>query len=186
MATKRTKTATKPRKLSIDFTGVEGRKRARRIPEGDYLMKITDWEVDHKKDDESSQFVKIYYQIEKGPTDGKWDEIFNLGQKSLWRLRNFLEALGFNIPSSKVQVPFEKLIGKKVAITVGDDEYEGQTRSKAQDYFPAKDYEAVESEDEDEDDEDEDEDEATESMTEGEDEDEEDEDELELVDDDDI
>lgn len=185
---KKTKTAQKPRKMQIDFTGVEGKKRARRIPEGDYLMKITDWEVDHKKDDDSNKFLKIYYEIEQGPTEGKWDEIFNLGKTSLWRLRNFLEALGFKIPSKAIMVPFEKLPNKKVAMTVADDEYEGKTKSKAVDYFSAKDYEALASEDEDEEDAEEavtsdDEDEEEEEET---DEDEDEDEELELVDDEDI
>jgi hypothetical protein len=179
----REKTAKKPRKMQIDFTGVEGKKGARRVPEGDYLMEIADYSVDHKKDDETNQFVKVEYKILQGPTKGSWNEIFNLGKTSLWRLRNFLEAVGFTIPSSAVSVPFEKLIGRKVAMTIGDDEYEGKTRSKAQDYFSAKDFEALgeETTDEDEDEEDEDEESTTEAATaDDEDEDEE----LELVDDD--
>lgn len=187
-------TATKPRAMQVDFTGVEGKRGGRRIPEGDYLMEIVDWAVDHKKDDESSQFVKIFYKIQKGPTDGKWEEIFGLKQNQLWRLRNFLEALGFDIPSSRVKVPFEKLVGKKIAMTIADDTYENKTKSQVQDWFPSKDYEALATDEEEEDeDEDEDEDAATEAATsddededeESEDEDE-DEDELELVDEDNI
>lgn len=182
----REKTAKKPRKMQIDFTGVEGKKGARRVPEGDYLMKIKDYAVDHKKDDETNQFVKMEYEILEGPTKGEWNEIFNLGKTSLWRLRNFLEAVGFKIPSSKVDIPFEKLVGRKVAMTIGDDEYEGKTRSKAQDYFSAKDFEALGTEadeDEDSDDEDEDEETTTEAATSD---DEDEDEELEIVDDDDI
>ena len=185
-------TATKPRAMQIDFTGVEGKKGARRIPEGDYLMEIVDWSVDHKKGEEEKVFTKIFYKILKGPTDGKWDEIFGHQKNQLWRMRNFLEALGFDIPSSKVKVPFEKLVGKKIAMTVVDDEYEGKIKSKVGDWFKAKDFEALQSESEDEDedeeaDEDEDEDAATDAATsDDEDEDEDEDEELELVDDDDI
>jgi hypothetical protein len=150
-------------------------------------MEIKDWSVDHKSDDETKQFVKLEYKIVKGPTDGSWNEIFGLQKTQLWRLRNLLEALGFEIPSSKVSIPFEKLPGKKVAVEVIDDEYEGKTRSKAADYFKAKDYESLASEDDEEEDEDEDEDEdaATDAATDD-DEDEDEDEELELVDDDEL
>ncbi|HET7713459.1 MAG TPA: hypothetical protein VFK94_03720 [Patescibacteria group bacterium] len=174
----------KPRVLSVDFTGVEGRKGARRVPEGDYLFTIKDWGVGGEGD---KQWLRIEYTIDKGPTDGDFSDIFGLGKKSLWRLRLFLEAVGFKkLQSSINKIPLDKLPGKKVAGTVGDDEYEGKIRSKVSDYFSAKDYEnlgAAEAEDEEADADDEDEDESA-DLTSGD--DDEDDDELEVVDDDDI
>lgn len=172
--------AKKPKKLQVDFTGVEGRKGARRIAEGDYLFKITDYEVDHKKDDEDKKFLVVKYDIEKGPSEGSWSEIFSLTKNALWRFRLFLEAAGFKIPSSAVGVPLEKLPGRRVGATVADDDYEGKTRSKVAEYFSAKDYEALASNDEDEDEEEE----TTQSVTSGD--EDEDEEELELVDDEDL
>jgi hypothetical protein len=170
----------KPRVLQVDFTGVEGRKGARRVPEGDYLWKIKDYGVGGEDD---KPWLRVEYTIEKGPTDGDFSDIFSLSQKALWRLRLFLEAVGFKkLQSSINKIPLEKLPGKSVAGTVGDDEYEGKIRSKVSDYFSAKDYEALGTDEESEEGEEEDEDEVTEAVTE----EDEDEEELEIVDEDDL
>lgn len=176
----------KPRVLSVDLTGVEGRKGARRVPEGDYLWKIKDYAVGG---DDEKQWLRIEFNIEKGPTDGTFSDLFSLSKKALWRLRLFLEAVGFkNLKDGLNKIPLDKLPGKSVAGTVADDEYEGKIRSKVQDYFSAKDYENLgaagaddeeEGEEEDEDDED-----VEDAVTSGD--GDEDEEELEIVDDDDI
>lgn len=186
---KKEKTTKRPKALQVDFTGVEGKKGARRIPEGDYLMEVTDYSVGHKSDDEDKKFVKVNYKILKGPTNGDWNEIFGLGKKQLWRLRNFLEAVGFKIASESINVPMEKIVGRKIAMTVEDDVYEGKTKSQVSDWFKAKDYEklAADSDEEDEDAEDEDtEDEDEETAEEAVTADDEDEDEELEIDDDDI
>lgn len=176
----------KPRVLQVDFTGVEGRKGARRVPEGDYLFQIKDYGVGGEGD---KQWLRMEYTILKGPTTGDFSDMFGLGKKSLWRLRLFLEAVGFKKLASAInKIPMEKLPGKKVAGTVGDDEYEGKIRSKVSDYFSATDYENLgtadtASDDDEEADEDEDEDSATDLTESDEDEDD---DELEVVDDEDI
>lgn len=175
----------KPRVLQVDFTGVEGRKGARRVPEGDYLWEIKDWGVGGEGE---KQWLRIEYNILKGPTDGSFSDMFNLGKKSLWRLRLFLEAVGFKkLKSSLNKIPLDKLPGKKVAGTVGDDEYEGKIRSKVSDYFSATDYEnlgtAGADEDEEESDEDEEDEESTDLTASD---DDEDDDELEVVEDDDL
>lgn len=172
---------TKPRKLSVDFTGVEGKKGGRRIPEGDYLFKIKDYEVGEKND---KKWFRVQLEIEKGPTDGDFSEMFGLGQNALWRFRTFLEAVGFKKLKNGVNdVPLDKMIGRSFAGTVADDEYNGKIKSQIQDFFSAKDFENLGAA-EVEDDEDEDEEESAADLTESE--DDEDEDELEVVDDDDI
>lgn len=174
----------KPRVLSVDFTGVEGRKGARRIPEGDYLFKIKDYGVGGEGD---KQWLRMVYDIQEGPATGEFSDMFNLGNKSLWRLRLFLEAVGFKkLASSINKIPMEKLPGKLVAATVADDEYEGKVRSRPQDYLSAADYKALGSNTDaaaDDDDEEEDEEQSADLTSDDEDEDE---DELEVVDDDDI
>lgn len=173
----------KPRILQVDFTGVEGRKGARRVPEGDYLFKITDWGVGGESE---KQWLRIEFNIQQGPTDGDFSDIFSLSQKALWRLRLFLEAVGFKkLKSSLNKIPLDKLPGKLVAATVADEDYDGKTRSRPQDYFSATDFENLskaEAEDEESEDE-EDEDEDADLTASDEDEDQ---DELEVVDDDDI
>jgi hypothetical protein len=186
----------KPKSLTTDFTGVEGRKGARRIKEGDYLFKITDYEAgkSDKKDDEGKKrrFLVFKFDILKGPSTGSFSDLFGLSKKQLWRYRLFLEALGIKI-GGETDVPLKKLVGKNVGGTVEDDEYNGKKKSQVSDYFSAEDYENLGSDDEDEDEDDEDEDEEDEDEDEDEEdvaesvtEDDEEDEELEVVDDDDI
>lgn len=180
----------KPKVLQIDFTGVEGGKRGRRVPAGDYLLKIKDYGVGGEGD---KQWLRVGFDIMKGPVDGEYSEMFGLGKKSLWRVRNFLEAVGFKkLKSSINKIPMEKLPGKVIGATIEDDTYDNKTKSQIQDFFSRDEFEALMTEDDDEDesedeeDEDEDEEEEDEDadLTEGDDDD--DDDELEVVDDDDI
>jgi hypothetical protein len=183
----------RPAKLQTDFTGVEGRTGRRRIKEGDYLWKITDYEVgkSDKTDDEGKKkrFLVVKYDTLKGPSKGAFSDLFGLAKNQLWRYRLFLEAVGISVKSGVNEVDLTKLVGKKVAGTVEDDEYNGKIKSQVSDYFPAADFEELsssEAEDEDEDededvaeastDDDEDDDEELETVDEDEDEDEEDED----------
>lgn len=185
------KTTRKPKVLQIDFTGVEG-KRGRRVPEGDYLLKATDYAVSPADDDPG--WIRIENKIKKGPTDGDYSEMYSLSKKALFRLRNFFEAIGLKVPSSVSKVPLEKIIGRSYAASIADHTYDGKTKSQIQDWFKKDEYEALaagttdEDEDEDEDeeeseDEDEDEEDEDSDLTE---ETDEDEDEEIEVDDDDI
>lgn len=176
---------TKPRKLTVDFSKVEDRQGSIRVAEGDYLFKIKDYEVKSKKDDETSKYINWKFEFLEGPDPkAKGKPIYyitSLKPEALFNLKNMLGDLGFKVPKKVIDVPLEKCIGKKIAGTVADDEYDNKIKSKVQNVFSASQFEAL-GEDEDEDETDEDE--ATEAATE--DDEDEDSDELELVDDDDI
>lgn len=181
----------RPKNLQTDFTGVEGRKRRRRIKEGDYLFEVTDYEVgkSSKKDDDGKKkrFIVFEFKILKGPSTGTFSDLFGLAKNQLWRYRNFLEAAGVKVAAGVTDVRLDKIPGKQVAGTVEDDEYNGKIKSQVSDYFSASEYEELseDEEDEDEDSDEEDEDEEDEAdLTEETDEDEDEE--LETVDDDDI
>jgi hypothetical protein len=94
------------------------------------------------------------------------------------------------IPKGRFNLDLKKLIGKELAITVSDDEYDGKISSRITDWFPTSEFEADVMEDEDEEveeDEEEDEDFDEDEEDEGEDEEEEeDEDEEEEDEDDDV
>lgn len=182
---------TKPKKLTVDFTGVEAGGGRVRVPEGDYLFKIADYELRHKKDDESSRYIQWSLEILKGPggTGKRIRYITSLKPEALFNLRNMLTDAGFKVPSKSVDVPLEKVIGRQIAGTVIDDEYEGKIKSVVDNLFPAADFESLSGKagedngDEDEDEESTDESTVAEAATSD---DEEDDDELELVDDEDL
>lgn len=180
----------KPKKLQIDFTGVESGGRGARVPEGEYVLKISDYVVKTKKDDEASRYIQWSLPVEKGP-GGKGKSIVHrtsLKSQALFNLKNMMEAAGFKVPSRLVDVPLEKMVGRSVGASVFDGEpYEGKIKSEISGFYPASEWESMTasaSEDEDEEDEDEeDEESATSAATDDEDEDEEEDLELEEVDD---
>lgn len=193
---------TKPKVLQIDFTGVEGRKRGRRVPEGDYLLKVTDY----AKGGDDPGWIRIEHEIKKGPTKGEYSEMFSLSKKALFRWYNFLEAIGIKPKSGKNKIDMTKIVGKTYGATIGDNEYDNKTKSQIDEFYTKEEWEAIAAGDEEEESEDadltsddEDEDEDSDEVEEDEededeedededdeDEDDEDDDDLEVVDDDDI
>lgn len=199
MAVKKTSTA-KPKLsktgIAIDLTGVEAaaRRRKVRIPEGNYRAKID--KVYSKKFSTGSQGVvwEIVITDEgKGKGARFWynntlvDKDGEVMTASLWSFRGVLQALkpAIKIPDKLMNIPFEKLVGRTVAIEVTDDEDdEGKIRSQIIDVFKEELLEEDEEDDEEEEDEDaeeeeeEDDDEASEEEDEDEEEFDLDEDEL--------
>lgn len=174
--------------VNVDFSGVEQErsKRFKRIPEGDYPAKITKWTKGYKDDDKSNPpYYRWQFQLLEGKHKGTPVSGFitSLKPDALFNLRNLiLSATGKNVAGKSVKFDPDSLIGKKVGVTVEDDEYEKKVRSRVADVIPISELEEDdEDEDEDEDDEDEDEDEDEEEEDEEE-EDDEDEDELDDVD----
>jgi len=175
------------RKMRIDFGGVDkeikkGRGGRTRIPEGDYLARITDVES-RKSERTESRYLNWTFQITEGDHKGtKLYGMTSLKPAALWNLRNLIHAAtGKNVAGRAVNFDPANVIGKVVGISVEDDTYgEGDrktTRSRVNTTFPADEYEGGEEGDEDEDEEEEDEEE---------DEDEDEEEDLEDVEVDDI
>lgn len=174
---------TKPKKLTVDFSNVEERAGSIRIPEGDYLFQVMDYELKSKKDDSTSKYLNWKFKIVEGP-GGVGKSLYyitSLKPEALFNLKGMLGDMGFKVPKSTVDIPLEKCIGKQIAGTVADDEYENKIRSKIQNVFSSKDFEALGA---DEDEESTDGEAAAEAVTD--DDEDEDTDELELVDDEDI
>jgi len=191
-----TRTSKSSKKMKINFGDVEGppgqRRGGRRIPEGDYLGKITKQES-HKTDKGKS----IHWQFQvtadaAGKTKYKGTTFHyytSLKPEALFNLRNLIfAATGKNVTGKSVNFDPNSLIGKVIGIIVEDEEYKSKMQSKCVDVIP-KDQLNADDEDEDEDDEDEDDDDDEdddEDEDEDDDEDDEDEDDLDDVDDDDL
>lgn len=178
--------------IPIDFRKDESEGGRRRFPEADYHVKYVGFKTGNSKEADTP-YVRVSLEIVDGKYKGeKVGDYLYLTDKSLWRLRSFLEAMGVAVPKKKVNVNFKKYIGKELGITLGDDEYQGRIRSRVTDFLDLDtlrgadeddedfDDEDVDDEDEDEEDEDEDEDEDDED---DEDEDEDDMEEMDVDDD---
>ncbi len=182
---KRTTGKSKSYKINFGDVPKEVRRRRTRIPEGDYLAKIADVERRTSEKSNAPYFSWKFQIIEDAQGKDKHAGatlyyVTSLKAEALFNLRNLIFAASdgkTNVAGRSVNFDPTKLLGRKIGITVEDDEYDGKIRSIPVDVMPASQVEADE-EDEEEDEEDEEEDEEDEDE-EDEDEDEADEDEEE-------
>lgn len=138
------------RKFKVDMTGVES---YRRCPEGEHLAKLKKIDMGTIQGS-GDDCLKAVFEVIKGDGEGcQVFETFSLGEKALWKLKSFLEAIGMKA-DGKFQLDLDKLEGKICILDVIHDEYNGQKRAKIASYIKPS-----EDDDEDEDDEDEDEEE---------------------------
>jgi len=150
----------------IDFSGVDkeikkGGGAGKRIPEGDYVVKIVegDW---HKDEDKKVTGVKWVCQVVQGKHKGvKLRGFTSLKPDALWSLRNLIHAAtGNNVAGKAVNLDIDKLVGKKVGAAVEDNEYtkNGKTKISSQinTFFPADEVGDTDEDEEDDDDETED------------------------------
>lgn len=139
------------RRVSVDMTGVESYTRC---PEGTWLAKLKSIEVTEIQGS-GDDGLKAQFEVIKGEAKGNSVfETFSLSEKALWKLKQFLEAVGMKA-TGKLKLDLDKLEGKVCLIDVIHDEYNGTKRAKISAYSKPSDS----SDDEDEDDEDDDEDE---------------------------
>lgn len=137
------------KKVKLDFTGVESFQRP---SEGEHVCKIVSAEL--KQSQGGNDMIVVAFEVTKGQDKGaRVFENYPLAENALWKLKGMLQAIGMKC-DGKVQLDLDKLIGKVCIVSVIDDEYNGQVRSRVQECRKL----AAVADDEDEDDIDEDED----------------------------
>lgn len=146
----------KNRKLKVDMTGVESYTRC---PEGEQVVRVKKMEMGTVQGS-GDDALKAVFEVIKGEGKGcQVFETFSLSEKALWKLKQFLTAIGVKA-DGKLSLDLDKLEGKSCIIDVIHEEYNGSKRAKISAYIkPSNDSDEDEDADEDEDDEDEDEDE---------------------------
>lgn len=142
---------------AVDFSNVKdgGSFNRNRIPAGDYLATITKVD-DAEAKDGTFQFL-FSIKVDKHPSR-VLPYYCKLQENQLWKLRNLLIAAGLTVPKKKMKVDPNRVVGKKIGITVEDDEYEGKEQSTIAAVFPQAelaDYDEPTGGSEDDDDEDE-------------------------------
>lgn len=137
------------RKFKVDMTGVESYTRC---PEGEHLARVKKLEMGTVQGS-GDDALKAVFEVIKGEGKGcQVFETFSLGEKALWKLKQFLTAIGVKA-DGKLSLDLDKLEGKLCVLDVIHEEYNGQKRAKISNY--AKPYDESDEDDEEEDDEDE-------------------------------
>lgn len=128
--------------IVVDFTGVESGGGRVRVPESDYALTLKT--IKQKTGEESQKpYLDCGFELSQGPKKGNGKVIqhsFSLQKKSLWNLKNFLEATGKQVPSKALKITLTKLVGLTCAGTVIDDApYENKIKSVISAFFPLAD-----------------------------------------------
>jgi hypothetical protein len=144
----------------LDMTNVKdsgGRRfNKKRVPEGDYLARVTAVEdAPVKSGDNKGTFQWLFtITLEDKPTH-KYPYYCQLAENQLWKIRNLLLAAGLNVPKKKLKLDPEKVISKLIAVTMEDDEYDGKAQSSIATIFPPSELDGGAAGDDDDDDEEE-------------------------------
>lgn len=118
----------------LDFTNVKdggGSFNKKRQAEGDYAAKITAVADAPAKSDGVMQWM---FTIQVGA--GTYPYYCKHAENQLWKIRNLLVAAGMNVPKKRIKVDPNKLVGKGIAVTLEDDEYDGKAQSNIAATFP--------------------------------------------------
>lgn len=119
-------------KQSIDFTNVKegGSFSKKHMPAGDYLARVTKVEDAMPKDKSDKTPMWLFtIQLKETPS-ATYPYYCKLQENQLWKVRNLLVAAGINVPKKKVAVDPNKLIGKLVAVSLDDTEYNDKMQSE--------------------------------------------------------
>ena len=118
------------RKLKVDMSGVESYTRC---PEGEHVVRVKKLEMGTVQGS-GDDALKAVFEVIKG--DGKGCQVFetfSLGEKALWKLKQFLVAIGTKA-DGKLSLDLDKLEGKTCVIDVIHEEYNGSKRAKISNY----------------------------------------------------
>lgn len=142
------------RKLKVDMTGVESYTRC---SEGEHLVRVKKMDMGQVQGS-GDDALKAVFEVIQGSDKGcQVFETFSLSEKALWKLKQFLMAIGMKA-DGKLNLDLDKLEGKVCVIDVIHDEYNGTKRAKISSYLkPTEESDEDDEDEEEEDDEDEEE-----------------------------
>lgn len=121
--------AKKGRSISVDMTDVES---AGRVADGTYLAKVG--EVEEKEGNDSGQ-PYLNWKLKIG-TSTVYD-VTSLQPQALWKLRNYLEALGMEVPTSSLDIDLDDLVDGELGVVIENEQFKGKDRPRVVDVLPA-------------------------------------------------
>ena len=146
------KNSKKKKGVSVDLSGVETGGKA--IPEGVYTVKVNEAELAESQT--GNPMVKFVFEVTEGKNKGaKLFENCSLQPQALFKLKNLLMALGYDIPEGAFDLEVDDLLDLECQVEVAHEKYEGKTKSRIVEYIgeDSDDEEDEEDSDDEEDDE---------------------------------
>lgn len=133
---------------AVDFSSVKdgGQFSPKRVLAGDYAAKIVKVEDNESKKTGNFQYL-FTIKLEKY-SQNSYPYYCQLTENQLWKLRNLLIAAGLNVPKKRMKLDPNKVVGKRIGVTMEDDEYEGKSKSVIAAVFPASELSGEEVDDE--------------------------------------
>lgn len=127
---------------NLDFSGVKerGNFNPKQVGEGDYSATITKVEDAKPKDGGSDPMYLFTIKLDKY-SQYSYPYYCKLVENQLWKIRNLMVAAGKNVPKKKIKIDPNVIVGKKIGVTMADEEYEGKTKSVVDAVFPVSDLE---------------------------------------------
>ena len=105
--------------FKVDFSGVADNDY--NIPAGKYLAKVKD--IDRRDSSKGNPQLVFELEIVSGLAKGKKIRYYiTLTAKSLWVLRNFIEAMGITVPKAAITINPASYLNKTLGIDVGERE----------------------------------------------------------------
>ncbi len=136
--------ATAATAVNLDFTNVKDGGPSfnkKRVPMGDYLAKVVSV-IDAPTKPNSAKGTKggdpqwlFVIELVDQYTDRKFPYYCKLEANQLWKVRNLFLAAGKAIPKKKVRLNPGLVVGKLIAVTLEDDEYDGKMQSNVVQIF---------------------------------------------------
>jgi hypothetical protein len=129
--------AAKKNVVSIDFTDVEsGGGGSFHIKAGEYAMKVKS--VEDTESDAGNQMFKWAFEGTEGAAKGKVFYVYTVYDPptSLWKLKGLLEALAVEVPDGAMDLDLDEMVDLELIGIVEDDEYNGKTVSRLNDFAP--------------------------------------------------
>lgn len=112
-------------KFSADFSGVDIRLT---LPVGKYAVSVT--EAKPVKKTGKDMYVAVKFKVESGDKETKGQPAYlnlSTAPQAIWKMAKFLEAIGFEVPRSDLDLDSAEWVGENLIISVGHREHGGNT-----------------------------------------------------------
>jgi len=117
--------------INIDFSSVPSREA---LPEGIYSLQVA--AVEETISTTGNPMLKVTFDVLNVEGGRKlWDN-FVLIERSLWKLKEFFDAMGIDT-SEIVEMDVQEIVGYEVQARVTQEEYQGTIQNRIKKILPA-------------------------------------------------